>query len=144
MRYIPLFFLQSLSPKIKFNLSDTRNAVLLSSCQLSLIILQIHLSKFRGFIYLDWITFFNFFSSVQSLSHVQLFVTPWTAASQVSLSITNSRSLLKLTSVESVMPFSHLILCCPLLLLLQSLPGSESFTMSQQFTLGGKVVEFQL
>ena len=57
------------------------------------------------------------FSSVQSLSHVQLFVTPWTAAHQVSLSITNSQSLLKLMSIELVMPSNHLILCHPLLLL---------------------------
>ena len=56
-------------------------------------------------------------SSVQSLSHVQLFATPWTAACQASLSITNSRSLLKLRSIESVMLSSHLILCHPLLLL---------------------------
>ena len=56
-------------------------------------------------------------SSVQSLSHVQLFVTPWNAARQASLSITtNSWSLPKLMSIESVMPSSHLILCCPLLL----------------------------
>ena len=52
-------------------------------------------------------------SSVQLLSRVQLFVTPWTAARQGSLSINNSRSSLKLTSVESVMPSNHLILCCP-------------------------------
>ena len=57
------------------------------------------------------------FNSVQSLSHVQLFVTPWTAASQASLSITNSRSPLKPMSIESVMPSSHLILCRPLVLL---------------------------
>ena len=56
------------------------------------------------------------FSSVQSLSHVWLFVTPWTAAHQASLSITNSRSSLRLTSIESVMPSSHLILCHPLFL----------------------------
>ena len=56
------------------------------------------------------------FSSVQSLSHVQLFVTPWTAAHQSSLSLTNFQSLLKVISIESVMPFSHLILCSPLLL----------------------------
>ena len=56
------------------------------------------------------------FSSVQSLRLVQLFATPWTAARQASLSITNSRSSLKLMSIESVMPSSHLILCCPLLL----------------------------
>ena len=57
------------------------------------------------------------FSSVQSLSRVRLFETPWTAALQASLSITNSRSLLKLMSIESVMPSNHLILCRPLLLL---------------------------
>ena len=56
------------------------------------------------------------FTSVQSLSHVWLFVTPWTAALQASLSITNSQSLPKLMSIESVMPSNHLILCCPLLL----------------------------
>ena len=56
------------------------------------------------------------FSSVQSLSCVQLFVTPWAAARQASLSVTNSWSLLQLTSVESVMPSNHLILCRPLLL----------------------------
>ena len=56
------------------------------------------------------------FSSVQSLSHVWLFLTPWTAACQASLSITNSWSLLKLMSVESVMPSNHLILCRPVLL----------------------------
>ena len=57
------------------------------------------------------------FSSVQSLSRVRLFATPWIAACQASLSITNSRSLPKLMSFKSVMPSSHLILCCPLLLL---------------------------
>ena len=56
------------------------------------------------------------FSSVQSLSPVWLFVTPWNAASQASLSITNSRSSLRLMSIELVMPSNHLILCCPLLL----------------------------
>ena len=62
-----------------------------------------------GFIYI--------FSSVQSLSHVRLLATTWTAACQASLSITNSRSLLRLMSIESVMPSNHLILCHPLLLL---------------------------
>ena len=57
------------------------------------------------------------FSSVQSLSHVWLFATPWIPAHQASLSITNSQSLVKPMSIESVMPSSHLILCCPLLLL---------------------------
>ena len=57
------------------------------------------------------------FSSVQSLSRVQLVVTPWIAAHQASPSITNSQSLLKFMSIESVMPSNHLILCCPLFLL---------------------------
>ena len=56
-------------------------------------------------------------SSVQSLSHIRLFATPWTAARQASLSITNSWSLLKLMSIESVMPSNHLVLCRPFLLL---------------------------
>ena len=55
------------------------------------------------------------FSSVQSLSRVRLFVTPWTAACQASLSVTNFWSLLKLMSIESVTPSNHLIVCCPLL-----------------------------
>ena len=68
------------------------------------------------------------FSSVQSLSHVRLFATPWTTACQVSLSISNSRSLLKLTSIELVMPSSHLILCRPLLLLPSIFPSIRVFS----------------
>ena len=79
-------------------------------------------------------------SSVQSLSRIRLFATPWAAAHQASLSITNSRSLLKLMSVESVMPSNHLILCCPLFLHLQSFPASEYFQMSQFFASGGQSV----
>ena len=60
---------------------------------------------------------FRFSQSVQLLSHVQLFATPWITARQASLSIINSQSLLKLMSIKSVMPSSHLMLCCPLLLL---------------------------
>ena len=63
------------------------------------------------------------FSSVQSLSHVQLFATSWTAACQASLSITNSQSLLKLMSIESMMPSNQLILCHPLLLLPSIFPS---------------------
>ena len=59
----------------------------------------------------------------QSLSHVWLFVTPWTAAPQASLPVTISRSLLKLIPIESVMPSNHLILCCPLLLLPSIFPS---------------------
>ena len=67
-------------------------------------------------------------SSVQLLSRVRLFVTPWTAACQASLSITNSWSLLKLMSIESVMPSSHLILCRPLLLLRLIPPSIRVFS----------------
>ena len=77
------------------------------------------------------------FSSVQSLSRVQLFENPWTTAHQASLSIANSWSLLKLMSIESVMPSNHLILCRPLLLL-QSFPALGSFRMSQFFTSCGQ------
>ena len=78
------------------------------------------------------------FSSVQSLSRVRLFATPWIAAHQASLSITNSRTSLRLTSIRSVMPSSHLILCRPLLLLPPIPPESESFPMSQLFAWGGQ------
>ena len=66
--------------------------------------------------------------SVQLLSGVRLFVTPWTAACQASLSITTSRSLLKLMSIKSVMPFNHLIFCCPLLLLSSIFPIIRVFS----------------
>ena len=68
------------------------------------------------------------FSSAQLLSHVRLFATPWTAARQTSLSITNSQSLLKLMSIESVMPSNHLILCRPLLLLPSTFPSIRVFS----------------
>ena len=68
------------------------------------------------------------FSSVQSLSRVRLFETPWIAAHQTSLSITNSRSSLRLMSIESVMPSSHFILCHPLLLLLPIRPSIRVFS----------------
>ena len=80
------------------------------------------------------------FNSVQSLSGVQLFVTTWTAACQASLSITNCQSLLKLMSIESVMPCNHLILCHPLLLPPSILPASGSFQMSQSFISGGQSI----
>ena len=66
--------------------------------------------------------------SVHSLSCVQFFATPWTAPCQVSLSITNSRSLLKLMSIKSVIPSNHLILCCPLFLLLLIFPNIRVFS----------------
>ena len=78
------------------------------------------------------------FSSVQSLSRVQLFATPWIAVRQASLYITISRSSLKLMSIESVMPSSHLILCHPLLLLPSIPPSIRVFPMSQLFAWGGQ------
>ena len=79
------------------------------------------------------------FSSVQSLSRVQLFATPWIAAYQASLSITSSRSLLKPMSIESVMPSSHLILCRPLLLL-PSIPPSVRVFSNEVFAWGGQII----
>ena len=70
----------------------------------------------------------NQFSSVQWLSRVRLFMTPWTAAHQASLSITNSQSLLRLMPIESVMPSNHRILCHPLLLLSSTFPSIRVFS----------------
>ena len=68
------------------------------------------------------------FSSVQSLSRVQIFATPWSAACQASLSVTNSWSLLKLLSIELMMPSNHFILCCPLVLLPSIFPSINVFS----------------
>ena len=76
--------------------------------------------------------------SIQLLGCVQLFVTPWTAAHKASLSITNSWSLLKLISIELVIPSNHLILCRPLLLLPQSFPAVGSFPKGQFFASHGR------
>ena len=75
------------------------------------------ISKNTGLFFFFFYHFIRFLlSSVQLLSCIQLFVTPWTAVHQASLFITNTRSLFKFMSIESVMPSNHLILCCPLLL----------------------------
>ena len=79
-------------------------------------------------IHLRWLTISVQFSSVQSLSRVQLFETPWTAACQASLSITSSQSLHKLLSIESVMPSNHLVLCHPLPLLPSIFPSIKVFS----------------
>ena len=79
-------------------------------------------------------------SLVQLLSHVRLFVTPWTTAPQASLSITNSWSLPKLMSIESVMPSNHFILCRPPSSRPQSFPASGSFQMSQFFASGSQSI----
>ena len=80
------------------------------------------------------------FSSVQSLSCVQFFVTPWTVACQASLSFTNSQSLLKFISIKSVMPSNHLILCHTFSSCLQTFPALGSFPMSYFFTSGGQSI----
>ena len=76
----------------------------------------------------SYIRTFTQFSSVQLLSRVRLFVTPWTTARQASLSITNPQSLLKLMAIESMMPSNHLILCRPLLLLPSVFPSIRVFS----------------
>ena len=80
------------------------------------------------FTFVGWSPFYRQFSSVQLLSRVQHFATPWTPAHQASLSITTSQSLLKLMSIESVMPSNHLILCCPLSLLPSIFPSIRVFS----------------
>ena len=87
---------------------------------------------------LFWISISIQFKSVQSFSRVWLFATPWIAARQAPLSITNSRSLPKLMSIELVMPSKHLILCCPFSSCSQSFPVSGSFQTSQLFTSGSQ------
>ena len=87
-----------------------------------------------------WKVSFLSFSSVQSLSRVWLFATPWIAGCQASLSITNIQSSLKLTSIESVMSCSHLIICVPFSSCPQSLAASESFPISQLFAWGGQSI----
>ena len=101
-------------------------------CTLVLQVLKLCINRFL--LYIMWSDFFKCpvdrlrcsLSSVQSLSRVRLFANPWIAARQASLSITNSQSSLRLTSIESVMPSSHLILCRPLHLLPSIPPASES------------------
>ena len=91
-----------------------------------------------GYVTIVLPTFVLFLIVVQSLSCVWLFVTPWTEASQASLSFIISQSLLKLMSIESVMPSNHLILSHPRLLLLSIFPSIRVFQISQFFTSGGQ------
>ena len=83
---------------------------------------------------------YGIFSSVQSLSHVRLFATPWATACQASLSFTISQSLFKLVSIKSVMPSNHHILCCPFSCP-QSFLASGSFPVNWVFTSGGQSIE---
>ena len=106
-----------------FNLSIFEKEVL-ESLTMTMGLFIVSLWFFQFLLCLVW----NIFIVVKLLSHVWLFVTPWTAARQASLSITNSRSLLKLKSMDSVMPSSHLILCHPLLLLPSIFPSIRVFS----------------
>ena len=94
--------------------------------------MPLHLAWLHSSLHLNTLEIVNLnkcvFSSVQSLSRVQLFATPWTAVRQASLSITTSQSLLKFMSIESVIPSNHLILCCPLLLPPSMFPGIRVFS----------------
>ena len=81
-----------------------------------------------------------YFSSVQSLSRVQVFATPWTAARQASLSICNSQSLVKLMSIESVMPSNHLILCHSLLLMPSIFPSIRDFSNESALCIRGQSI----
>ena len=81
---------------------------------------------------------------VQLLNRVQLFATPWTAARQAPLSSTISQSLLKLMSIESVMPSNHFVLCHPLLLLPSIFPGIQVFANELALHISSKVLELQL
>ena len=108
---------------------------------------SIHLCFFCCLTYRVIITIFLnsiYMHSVQSLSHVRLFVTPWTAARQASLPITNSKNLFKLMSIESVMPSNISSSVSPFSSCLQSLPASGSFQMSQLFASGGQSIGFQV
>ena len=91
-----------------------------------------------------WTSILFLFVVLQLLSCVQLFATHWIAACQASLSITNSQSLLKLISIESVMPSSHLILCRPLLLLPSVFPSIRVFSKVSSSHQVAKVLELQL
>ena len=92
----------------------------------------------------DMVNYGVWISSVQSFSRVQLFATQGTAARQASLSITNSQSLLKLMSIESVMPSNHLIFCHPLLLLPSIFPSMSVFSRVSSSHQVAKLLEFQL
>ena len=85
---------------------------------------------------IESVMFIDTFSSVQSLSRVWLFATPWTSARQASLSITNSQSPLKPMSIESVIPSNHLILCHPLLLLPSTFPSIRGFSNESALRIG--------
>ena len=126
-----------------YNLKLSRESKIISSKEVSPFPLQVKCRFSRMVFQLGSIWFLKIhlrFSSVQSLSCVRLFATPWTAACQAFLSITNSQSLVKLMSIESVTTSNRLILCYPLSSHLQSFPASGSFLMTQLFSSGGQSI----
>ena len=126
-------FLRKLRINIKHNIFAWKNITLkipFSSFVYTTIRVNINLINYKYSV--------SDFSSLQSLSRVRLFATPWTAARQASLSINNFWSLPQLMSIESVMPSNHFILCRPLLLLPSIFPSITVFTMSQLFAWGGQ------
>ena len=127
-----LFYAYNVLWKVKKN--NCKRAMLLLSVKFSAVTLKNHLSVLTSVQ----------FSSVQSLSHVWLFATPWTAACQASLSITNSRNLLRLMSIESVMPSNHLILRHPLLLPPSVFPSIRVFSNESVLGIRWPILEFQL
>ena len=115
--------------------NESRNSLPSSTCFVASIFLHLRGRSPRWITPFTWAWMLSLispfglqFSSVQTLSRVQLFATPWTTARQASLSITNSQSLLKLMSIEWVMPSNHLILCRPLLLLPSIFPSIRVFS----------------
>ena len=117
----------------------------LQFCQLYPIKAEVKKFLLQGLLQRLLLLSFSHFSSVQSLSHVRLFATPWIAAREASLSVTNSRTLLKLMSIESVVPSSHLILCRPLLLLPPIPPSIRVFSNESALCMRWpKYWEFQL
>ena len=127
-----------LETQVGFLYYGYENRILSFSVNLNFLLLRlstdwirpIHMTGFSAFLK---VYDYTSFSSVQSLSRVQLFTTPWIAAHQASLSINNSQSSLRLTSIESMMPSSHLILCRPLLLL-PPIPPSTLATSCEELT----------
>ena len=118
---------------INFPTGNTKSYLKNLRQPLEVSVLHLYLTKLiflkRKWKYISLLFLFSYqFSSVQSLSYVLLFATPWTAAGQAPLSIANSQSLLKLMSIESVMPSNHLILCHPLLLLPLIFPSVRVFS----------------
>ena len=105
-------------------------------CKIGLQISFLNLRQILQFFHSNRNLLNSLIAVVQLLSHVQLFATLWTAVCQASLSFTISQSLLKLISIELVMPSNHFVLCHPL----QSFPASGSFPMSQLFTSGGQTI----